>query len=330
MTDKRALIVLAAALHDPGADPATLATRLNLDEADLREQLALLERRGLLRVTGDTIAHRRPDFTVATAIQQIIDDGVRELTDAAAAAHTLAASIPELLQAWNAGETGDGTGTSTSPTTVQGTWALADMWRAQSSRRAPRSAQLCIPSTQILRDAGLDYAETLWAARPLDGESRIRVILSDEDALDPINRWHLDNELAAGTWIRTHPSPPSFFWIIDDDTVTLPSVWGDPHPTRVLATSAQEVVSLASWVFEKLWGEATAVDQSDEPWAPMLALMSRGMTVEAAAHTLGLSPRTGRRRVDQAMRHFGVTGQFALGAVWGAQQAGRGRPPGSP
>ena len=33
MTDKRALIVLAAALHDPGADPATLATRLSLDEA---------------------------------------------------------------------------------------------------------------------------------------------------------------------------------------------------------------------------------------------------------------------------------------------------------
>ena len=121
MTDKRALIVLAAALHDPGADPATLATRLSLDEADLREQLALLERRGLLRVTGDTIAHRRPDFTVATAIQQIIDDGVRELTDAAAAAHALAASIPELLQAWNAGETADGTGTSTPPTTVQGT-----------------------------------------------------------------------------------------------------------------------------------------------------------------------------------------------------------------
>lgn len=324
MSDRRALVVLAAALRDPAAGPATLANRLQLDEDELREHLAVLERRGLLKVTGDTIAHRRPDFTVAAAIQQIIDEGIRELTDAATTAQALARSIPELLQAWSVGEADDGTSSST---TVQGTWALADMWRTQSSRSAPRSAQLCIPSTQILREAGLEYAETLWAARPLGGESRIRVILSDEDALDPINRWHIDNELAAGTWIRTHPSPPSFFWIIDDDTVTLPSTWGDPHPTRVIASRAEEIVTLASWVFERLWSEATAVDEDEEPWAPMLALMSRGMTVEAAAHTLGLSPRTARRRVDHAMRHFGVSSQFALGTVWGAQQSGHGRTP---
>jgi hypothetical protein len=31
---------------------------------------------------------------------------------------------------------------------------------------------------------------------------------------------------------------------------------------------------------------------------------------------LGLTARTGRRRVEGAMKHYGVTGQFALGAAW--------------
>jgi len=35
---------------------------------------------------------------------------------------------------------------------------------------------------------------------------------------------------------------------------------------------------------------------------------------------LGISERTGRRRLSDAMEHYGVNNMLALGAAWGAQQ----------
>jgi hypothetical protein len=48
--------------------------------------------------------------------------------------------------------------------------------------------------------------------------------------------------------------------------------------------------------------------------------MAQGATLEAASQALGISSRTGRRRIEAAMEHYGVSGQLALGAAWEREQ----------
>lgn len=308
------LDVLAAALRERPATPADLAAVLGVADAALHGPLEQLAEMRLLNVIGDELVYRRPDFAAADALQHTLDEGVRSLQESVQRSKELIADLPELLSSWTNGRESP----SLPLDVIEGPWALADMWRLQSSRNAPRSADLCIPATGVLRAAGLEYAETFWAARAGD-EHRVRVILSDEDARAPENQWHIDNELATGTLIRVHPRPPSFFWIIDDDIVALPQIWGDPDPTTVVGARTSALATVLHWAFESLWTQSRPVRTDEHAWDPMLRLLSRGMTVEAAAQTLGLSPRTGRRRIDEAMRYFGASSQFTLGAAWTAR-----------
>ena len=52
-------------------------------------------------------------------------------------------------------------------------------------------------------------------------------------------------------------------------------------------------------------------------WDSLLTLMNGGATLEAASRVLGISERTGRRRVAEAMEHYNVSSMLALGVVWG-------------
>src|SRR5690606_29757971 len=128
------------------------------------------------------------------------------------------------------------------------------------------------------------------------------------------------DELAAGTRARMHPAPPSYFWITDHDTVTLPAQWGDEVPSGAIAIRSPAIASALRWVYERVWEDALPVDGAGAPWDPMLRLMNSGLTMEAAASALGLAPRTGRRRVEAAMRHFGADSHFSLGVAWGRAQ----------
>lgn len=74
-------------------------------------------------------------------------------------------------------------------------------------------------------------------------------------------------------------------------------------------------------LYDHLWAEAIPVDgPGDHPWDGMLHLMGRGMTMESAATSLGLTPRTGRRRVAEAMDYYGASSHFTLGAAWSKAQ----------
>jgi hypothetical protein len=44
--------------------------------------------------------------------------------------------------------------------------------------------------------------------------------------------------------------------------------------------------------------------------------MNSGATLEAASRALGISERTGRRRLSEAMSHFGVGSMLELGVAW--------------
>ena len=68
---------------------------------------------------------------------------------------------------------------------------------------------------------------------------------------------------------------------------------------------------MASWLFERLWERAVPARSESAAWDSLLMLMDGGATLEAAARALGISERTGRRRVSEAMDHFGVSSMLA-------------------
>lgn len=316
MTDD--LSVLAAALRRHAGSVGEVAEAAHIDESAAADSVARLEQMGLVRVVHDVVTYRRPELTVAEAIARSLEETSRSLADATARSREFLRSLPELVQAWDAGETTD---SSLTITTLEGPWALADMWRLITAKTSPRSALICLPDTEILRDAGLEYEETLWAARARDEE--IRVVLSVSDTHRPLNVDRMRGELAEGTQIRMHPYPPSHFWVTDHAVVTLPLEWGDTQPTRVMSVRSPALASAFTWIFDRVWDEAHPVMRDQETWEPMVQLLVTGMTVESAARHLGLTARTGRRRVEAAMRHYGVIGQCALGAAWGADTSRR-------
>jgi hypothetical protein len=69
-------------------------------------------------------------------------------------------------------------------------------------------------------------------------------------------------------------------------------------------------------LFDMWWQQAGTLRATRHPWDAIVALMADGATLETAAHAIGVSARTGRRRIEAAMDHYGVDGAVALGAAW--------------
>jgi hypothetical protein len=125
---------------------------------------------------------------------------------------------------------------------------------------------------------------------------------------------------AAGIEYRFLDDPPSWFWV-DGDQLAVPFEWGEQRPTSVMSVRNAALAGMVSNYFETLWRAATPASppaSTATPWTPLLTLMRRGITLEAASRMVGVNPRTGRRRIAQAMTHYGVSTLFALGVAWAA------------
>lgn len=309
--------LLNTALRTRVASVDELVALTDADPEATREAVGQLQRLGFLSVTSGVITYRRPDVTVSGVSRRLLMTVSEHLDETIANAQDVLQALPGLIQAWNLGNSGE----HALPIDVlHGPWAPAEMWTLHFARSTPAHCDLCMPETSLLFDRPRDAA-SLWAARVGDGLS-IRLLLSVADATNPAARARLQAELDAGVEVRMHPHPPSLFWVSDGDTVGIPLEWGQGWPTSVMAVQSPALAAVLAWLFERLWGEALPVGGTGpRSWEPMLRLMSRGLTMEAAAHALGLTPRTGRRRVAEAMAHFGVTSHFSLGAAWGRAQA---------
>ena len=92
------------------------------------------------------------------------------------------------------------------------------------------------------------------------------------------------------------------------------TVW----PTSVLGVRNAALAALGRSLFEQLWRQSESIGAVVYPWTPLLRLMRQGVTLDSASRTLGVNPRTGRRRIAAAMEHYGVSTLFALGVAWSA------------
>lgn len=238
-------------------------------------------------------------------VQAVLDQTVSDLQD-----------LQSLARDWAIG----GTPSEVLPAVfVHGPMAGRDAAHLLFERRGPVHSLAVLPDVRALEKPPPQMLEPFLDMLRAKPEAD-RILLGPYDGADADFRETLAMFRDAGTEFRTHPHLPSWFAVDADNTVLLPSDWGTQWPTNVLIVTDPGIAGLARSQFESLWAQAQPVFDQDPTWAPLLRLMAAGATTEAAARTLGISARTARRRINDAMRHYGAQTLYDLGVAVGRTQ----------
>lgn len=310
---QRHLDLLAVALR---ARPQTIADLAELalrDVATVRAQVAELAEDGYLTVHGEAIGYEPPDERVAELVSRRAAELGGEVTTRLRELVGIVEQLPGLARDW---ELGRAQAHGLLEVEVFHGWsAVTDLWHHLLKSTTLRRTDVVLPDASRLYVADPQMQAT-WhqvIARP---GHRARVIGNVTDVARPEAADRIAQELAGGVEIRIMADLPSWFWVADRETVALPLEWGEHWPTSAVALRSPSVAGLAQWVFDRLWAAAVPVQEQAASWDPLLQLMMRGATLESASRALGISDRTGRRRIADAMDHFRTSNLFALGAAW--------------
>ncbi|UFU07786.1 hypothetical protein [Ruania halotolerans] len=305
--------LLTAALRSRATTTAHLAAVTGAPTEEVQSGVESLRRLGYLDLDDETITYRRPEVPITETIRTDVQSRIEELTQTAADLNEALGTLPALLQAWDAGGTDERT---LAAEVVHGRRAPTDSWMLHFTRDTPQQCDLCIPDLSRLLHHRSDRPIADWTSTAMS-DLRVRLIVSMADAADESLRGALARMQDRGTEIRMHPDPPSLFWVSDGAVAGLPFTWGQAWPTSLMTVRSEPIAEIAGAMFADLWDAASPLESPQRSWEPMLVLMNQGMTMEAAASRLGMAQRTARRRVADAMAHYGVSSQFALGAAWG-------------
>ena len=295
--------------------PAELATIARLDETEVIERLARLEKQGALAVRGGEITYLHPSSWTASTVE-IQTRALRQFTaDATARIEAQVAELPSMLRHWSVGElSGD-----VAPVFARhGPRAAEDLWY-DLSQETTESAWAVLPN--IDRFLLSDTERMTRFAGAFARKHSVRALLPksvlDEPRLVEMTRRYE----GSGVQFRIHDDLPSWFWI-DGETIALPFEWGEDWPTSVLGVRNAALAALGRTLFDELWRRSESIGAAAHSWTPLMQLMRQGITLDSASRSLGINPRTGRRRVSAAMEHYGVSTLFALGVAWAAESDG--------
>lgn len=308
-----ALDVLRVGLRSRAGTPAELAGLAVRDEGQVRRDLAWLETEGFVSLRGDRIVYSAPEEVVADVVRRRAGDLGAEMLRHLADLAEVVGQLPALARDWDTG----GSGSKDLDVEVfHGPEAVVDLWHLRQGRTPARRTDVVLPDASRLYVAD-PAMQAVWHEAGRGEGHRIRVIASIADAVHPEAQQRVTDELEGGLQLRLMERPPSWFWVTDEETVALPLVWGEAWPTSVIAVRNRALAGLAGWLFERLWERAVPARSVTASWDALLTLMEGGATLEAASRALGISERTGRRRLSEAMDHYGADSMLALGVRWG-------------
>jgi hypothetical protein len=282
----------------------------------VRDQVSALAADGYLAVHGEDIHYLAPDEAVAEVVRRRSADVTKEVSAHLEELVQLVAQLPALARDWEIGGASHGI---LDVEVFHGWSAVTDLWHQVLKKRDLRRTDIVLPDASHLYVADPEM-QAVWHHVIGRQGNRARVIANITDAARPEAADRITEELEAGVDIRITAEPPSWFWVADGEVVALPMNWGEAWPTSTIAIRSPAVAGLAQWVFDEMWASAVPVREQPASWDPLLRLMSRGATLEAASRALGISDRTGRRRVADAMDHYRVSNLFALGSAWGRRR----------
>lgn len=290
---------------------AELAATAHTDESEAAEAVSRLAQTGVISVRDGAIAYSTPTKWTAGAIEREVRAMRQTADEAASHIETLAADLPALLRHWAVGEaSGDAV-----PVFVRhGPRAAEDLWY-DIARDQSDTAWAVLPD--LGRFLQSDPERSRRFAEVFAGKRSVRALVPRSMADDARLVAIAERYAAVGVEFRLLDDLPSWFWI-DGEMLALPIDWGEGWPASVVGVRSASLAELGRGLFRELWRRGEPVGGVEPPWAPLLALMKQGVTLDAASRRLGINPRTGRRRVAAAMERYGVSTLFALGVAWAA------------
>ncbi|HEY3736882.1 MAG TPA: hypothetical protein VGL26_05505 [Jatrophihabitans sp.] len=318
MEDALSLGVLAAGLRTRAATIPALADAAQRDEDAVTAAVAQLARLGFLRVEDGVISYEAPERALSRSahgqlneLQSLVKGGLDNL-------ETLFSWLPTLVRQWE--DNGPDSQHNLRTDVYHGRDAVKNVWPVDPRVQAS-TIDLVLPDASRL--LSIDRVqEAAWHSALQRSATRVRLISAAADVANPVAAKRINSALAAGIEARMLPDSPSWFWVMGEESAALPLSWGESQPSSVIVVHSATVASVMRWVFEQLWARAVPLNRqaAEHDWDSLLRLLHNGATVDSASRALGISPRTGRRRLAEAMGHHGVDNLFALGAAWAAQQ----------
>ena len=287
-----------------------LRAALPLAPDDLDARLEALCAGGFLTEAAGRLDYTSP-YTAFIAIgaaraERIVDEAVRTTA--------LMQALPRLIRAWDISEVEDGGRHPLSVNIIHAVSDSGDAWFQHAAAETASRPSLVFPEEgPLLAALRADHLGDLQA-RLDDGHVRVLLNVDIHPAGELADR--LDQARELGILFRRSRNTPSWLYVDDGSIVGVPILWGAPAPTRLLAVRTPPVVSAVALVFDELWRAADRWSEPTDTWMPILGLMSQGLTDDAIAQRLGLTDRTVRRRIAEAMTELGVTSRFALGMAW--------------
>jgi hypothetical protein len=310
--------VLAVGLRSKASTIKELAEAAERDPRDVEAAVEELVRLGLLRYDNGVITYETPDTTLALSTRAQLDEFRSAMEGRLQSLESFFSWLPALMRQQ------DDEGADATPEVrvevYHGPEAVRQVWPID-----PRVKGTTIDL--VLRDSSKFFVadpvkQAAWHSALLRGGVRVRALGSTVDVANPAAQQRIASELAAGIQARMLPELPSWFWVMGGKTAAIPMTWGEPTPSSVLVVHSEPIAQILTWLFEQMWHRASPVHQPQDGygWEPLLKLLLNGATVDSASRSLGISARTGRRRLAEAMDHFGVDNLFALGAAWGVDR----------
>lgn len=177
------------------------------------------------------------------------------------------------------------------------------------------------PSTVELR-----HELTLYRSMLERGVHVRSVQLSTIAGMPPVQR-HLKTLTKAGATVRSAPSLPTSMVIVDGDFAILPALrkTGD---RAVLTLQGSPLINFIAGIFEHYWdagvdlvfeGESTGPAGVTQQHDDVLRMLASGLRDDGIARRMGVSTRTVRRLVAEAMEQLGAQSRFQAGVRAAAQ-----------
>ncbi|KLI96690.1 helix-turn-helix domain-containing protein [Streptomyces albidoflavus] len=180
-----------------------------------------------------------------------------------------------------------------------------------------------------LAPGGAQSAASMEAAKPQDRELlgrgvRMRTLYLDSVRNSPPTVAYAKWLSEQGGEVRTVPSLPIRLMLLDRDVAIVPTD-GDNSAAGALVVTANGTLTALCALFDSIWETAMPLGQvsrdrgRDERGltsqeAEALRMLSQGLTDEAVAKRLGVSPRTARRIAADLMELLGARSRFQAGA----------------
>ncbi|MGW7824776.1 helix-turn-helix transcriptional regulator [Streptomyces puniciscabiei] len=149
---------------------------------------------------------------------------------------------------------------------------------------------------------------------------RIRTVCLDSVRNDRATLDHLSWLASSGAEVRTKPTLPTRLIIVDRRPALLPVDPADAREGAVLVSDQGTIAALCA-LFEQIWSDATPLGQppAQQPRDlsrqedEVLHMLATGLTDQAIATRLGVSPRTARRLAAELMDRLDACSRLEAG-----------------